>query len=170
MVAYNFKDLQFCDDFDKLTSDSPEYVKYKGMRQGMEGSECAQCPSNLVGKCKCYNQVDKGTDTGTINEVMCAQEIDGVRYACPEKCCGTSGCTEPRRSDTNSVEAESIGIPVVTTGTSTGTSTVTITAPKGTSITEWPQWKIAIVAVSAILGLFMILGIMYMMFTQKKKK
>jgi hypothetical protein len=59
---------------------------------------------------------------------------------------------------------------VTTTGTTTGTTTVTTTgAPKGTSSTRWPNWKIAIVAVSAILGLFMILGIMYMMFTQKKK-
>ena len=169
MVAYNFKDLQFCEDFDKSTDADVKY-KWAGMRKGMEGSECAQCPSNLVGKCKCYNQVDKGTDTGTINEVVCAQEIDGVRYACPEKCCGASGCTEPRRSDINSVEVEGANTGT-TTGTSSGTATVTsgtTTAPKGTSSTGWPVWKIALVASASILGFFMILGFMYMMFTRKK--
>ena len=161
MVAYNFKDLQFCEDFDKSTDADVKY-KWAGMRQGMSGSECNQCPSNLVGKCKCYNQADKGTDPvpGTINEVFCAQEIDGFRYACPEKCCGTSGCTEPRRSDPNSVETTVVG-PSQTVGSSGTTSPSETTAPPAEG---FAIWKIALI----IGGILLLLGIIAFFVFMKK--
>lgn len=162
MVAYNFKDLKFCEDFDTLPTDSPDYAKYKGMRQGMSGSECNQCPSNLAGKCKCYNQVIKDTDPvpGTINEVVCAQEIDGFRYACPEKCCGTSGCTEPRRSDPNSVETTVVGSSQ-TAGPSGTTSPSETTAPPAEG---FAKWKIALI----IGGILLLLGIIAFFVFMKK--
>lgn len=156
MVSYNFKDLQFCEDFDKLSTDSPEYVDYVGMRKGMEGSECSECPSSLVNKCKCYDQVEKGTDTGTINEVFCAQEIDGVRYACPEKCCGASGCPEPRRTqppeDTTTEPS----------GSGSGSGSGEPTTPK--LALAW--WKILLI----VLGLLAFVGILvFLVFFRKKQ-
>jgi len=155
MVSYNFKDLQFCEDFDKLSTDSPEYVDYVGMRKGMAGSECSECPPSLVNKCKCYDQVEKGTDTGTINEVFCAQEIDGVRFACPEKCCGASGCPEPRRTQ-----------PPEDTTTESGEPSGSVSGGPTTPKLALAWWKILLIA----LGSLAFVGILvFLVFFRKKQ-